>query len=167
MLTKVLYYVLNLLRLGKKMIKMILTGNDARRLIHKHRRHRPRIVFYHAVIDHFTIIKGDLKEMIITDTQEVDLTIQPMDAKGNPAQVDGIPEWVSSDPLIATVVPAVDGLSCVVKAANNLGHVQISVSADADLGEGTEALQGVLELDVVAGKAVALSVIVGEPREQV
>ena len=125
------------------------------------------MVFVKAVIDRLTVIKGDLTTMIITDSQEVDLSIQPVDAKGKPAQVEGAPAWVSSDPLVVAIVPSADGLSCVAKAGDNLGHAQVSVSADADLGTGVRTIAGTLDVDVVAGEAVSLSVVAGTPREQV
>ena len=103
--------------------------------------------------------------LILTNSQEVDLAIQPLDKRGKPAQVDGTPAWSSSDAAKATVAPAADGLSCVAKALDN-GTVQISVSADADLGDGVRTLTGTLDLEIVSGEAVTLSVIAGAPREQ-
>ena len=44
--------------------------------------------------------------------------------------------------------------------------MQISVSADADLGDGVRTLTGTLDLEIVSGEAVTLSVIAGTPREQ-
>lgn len=46
------------------------------------------------------------------------------------------------------------------------GACQISVSADADLGEGIKTLTGVLDLEIVSGEAVSLNIIAGTPREQ-
>jgi len=89
----------------------------------------------------------------------------PVDAKGNPAPVDGAPAWGSSDPTVATVTPAADGLSAMVAAVGPLGKTQISVNADADLGEGFESIAGTLEIEVVAGKAVSLSIKTGTPEE--
>jgi len=111
------------------------------------------------------IIEGELTKMFLTSTQEIDLAIKPLDAKGNAAQVDGTPEWVSSDPNIVLVAPSTDGLSCVAKAMA-IGHAQISVAADADLNEGIETLTGTIEFNVVAGNAVSLGIIAGSPHEQ-
>ncbi len=93
--------------------------------------------------------------MIITDTQQVDLATKPVDKKGNPGQVDGVPVWASRDPTIATVEPAADGLSANVKAATELGTTQISVTADADLGSGVTPIVGTLQIDVVGGQAAS------------
>lgn len=123
-------------------------------------------MFWCCTIDHRILIQGDLKYMIITITQEVDLAIKPLDKKGNSAQVDGTPVWTTSNSGIATVTPAPDGLSCIVKGSTEIGHVQIQVTADADLGTGIRNITGVLEIDVVAGEAVTLGIIAGTPREQ-
>ncbi len=140
---------------------------DAWRLLDNLRgRGQGRLTFCRAVIDKTNTIKGDLKMLIITDSQQCDLAIKPIDRKGKPAQVDGVPVWASSDVTIATVEPAADGLSALVKAADNLGPVQISVTADADLGTGIENITGVLDIEVAAGKAVSLAIIAGTPAEQ-
>jgi hypothetical protein len=104
--------------------------------------------------------------LVITDTQEVGLSISPVDKKGHPAKVDGPPVWTSSDDSIATVSAAEDGLSAVVSANVNLGKAQINVSADADLGEGQTSITGTLEIEVVAGEAVSLAINAGTPSEQ-
>jgi hypothetical protein len=67
---------------------------------------------------------------------------------------------------VATVEPAQDGLSAVVKAADELGTTQISVTADADLGEGVAPIAGTIDIEVVGGQAVALSIVAGTPAEQ-
>lgn len=102
---------------------------------------------------------------ILLATQEVDLAIQPKDKKGNPAQIDGVPAWLSSNPDVVTLVPAQDGLSCLAKAGT-IGTAQVSVTADADLGTGVKQITGMLEINVAAGEAVSVGVIVGTPREQ-
>lgn len=125
-----------------------------------------RIVFFQVALNGTTIL-GDITMVLLTDSQEIDLAIKPLTKKGHPAQVDGTPVWSSSDPQIATVNPAADGLSCVVRAGANLGSVQISVTADADLGAGVAPLTGVLDLEVIGGGAATMSIIAGTPREQI
>ena len=111
----------------------------------------------------FTNFEGD--QMVLKDTEQVVLSVVPVDAKGNTAPVDGAPAWGSSDPAVATVTPAADGLSATVAAVGPLGKTQISVTADADLGEGIESIVGTLEIEVVAGEAVSLSIKTGTPEE--
>lgn len=104
--------------------------------------------------------------MILTDTQKVSCTLDPRNAKGNPAPLDGTPQWASSNPAVATVEPAADGLSAVVTAVAP-GTTQISVTADADLDEGeTREISGTLDIDVKAGEAVTLGITAGTPEEQ-
>lgn len=157
-------------RIKRYMIELSIRARDLDvwRLLHllHSGKKRGRIVFYRATIDHYNVITGDIKMLILTDSQEVDLAIKPVDKKGNPAQVEGIPVWTTSDANIASVTPAADGLSAVVKAAAGLGDVQISVAADADLGPGVTTLTGTLDVSVVAGAAVTLNVAAGQPREQ-
>lgn len=113
---------------------------------------------------------GEITMIQITDTQKVTLSIQPVDAKGNPALVDGAPAWNSSDPSIITVAPSADGLSAVASAAGPLtaegASVQVSVTVDADLGEGTKEISGTLDVTVVAGAAVSVAINAGAPEEQ-
>jgi hypothetical protein len=104
--------------------------------------------------------------MILTDTQKVSCTIDPRNSKGNPAPVDGVPEWASSNAAVATVTPAADGLSAVVVAVG-IGLAQISVTADADLDVGeTRNISGTLDIDVRASEAVTLGITPGTPEEQ-
>lgn len=100
--------------------------------------------------------------LALQNDQQVTASIQPVDAKGNPAKVDGAPEWSSSSEDVAVVKAAPDGLSATV-AGVDIGTCQINVKADADLGEGTTALTGTLDVEVVAGSAVALSITTGTP----
>jgi hypothetical protein len=104
--------------------------------------------------------------LLLTDTQKSTLTIEPVTAKGRPALLDGVPEWSSSNPAVASIEPAVDGLSAVV-VARGAGETQISVTADADLDEGeTREISGVLDVQVKAGEAVSVGIAAGTPEEQ-
>jgi hypothetical protein len=104
--------------------------------------------------------------LILTDEQQVTLSVAFKTAKGNPATVDGAPTWRSSDDSIATVEPSADGLSAVVKAAGPVGTVQVSVEADADLGTGSRLITGTLDIDVRAAEAVVADIAAGAPETQ-
>lgn len=99
---------------------------------------------------------------ILSDIQKVALSITPVDGAGNPAPVEGV-VWASSNEAVLTVVAAEDGLSAVVTAVGPLGQAQVSVKADAQIGEGVVELTGVLDVDVVASQAVSLAVTAGTP----
>lgn len=103
----------------------------------------------------------------LTDVQQVSLTIQPVDAKGNPAPVDGVPAWNVSDATVLDLQVAADGLSAVVTAKGPLtpagGSVQVSVSADADLTSGVTTINGSLDIAVVASQATTVGIVAGTP----
>lgn len=90
------------------------------------------------------------------------VSVRVTDKFGNPANVDGIPAWESTDEAIATVTPSDDGLSCTVISSGKMGTVQISVRLDADLGDGVQELTGLALLDVTAGQASAIALLVSE-----
>lgn len=101
----------------------------------------------------------------LTNTQQAALSISGVDRKGKPAGLDAI-QFSSSDPNVATVTQdTADPSKAVVKAVN-AGTAQINVSADADLGDGVNTLNGALDVTVVAGQAVGLSIGTGTPEEQ-
>lgn len=112
------------------------------------------------------IYYSEVDEMLIKATQMFVATIQPVDAKGNPALVDGMPTWASSNPLVLTVEPAADGLSAMVKAVGPVGTGQVSVQGDADLGEGQKLIIGTLDVEVTPGDAVTFIVQTGAVSEQ-
>ena len=105
-------------------------------------------------------------QMNMTDSQQVGLSIQPVDKKGNPAAVDGVPEWASSNSEVVTVEAAADGLSAVAKAVGPLGTATVSVKADADLGAGVTEIAGSLEITITAGGATSVTITAGTPSEQ-
>ena len=103
--------------------------------------------------------------LTLSVTQKVELHLQPVDSRGNPAPVDGAPAWDVSDPSLIDLVPSTDGLSAVAAAKGPLGHVQITARADARLGPDVREIMGGLEIDLVPAEAVALGISAGEPAE--
>src|SRR6185436_3167778 len=97
--------------------------------------------------------------LILTDEQKVSLTIQPLTAAGNSAKVDGVPVWSVSDSNILSLTVSEDGLSAVVTTVGPLGDCKVSVSADADLGEGIRNLTGTLDITVVAAEAASIGIV--------
>lgn len=83
-------------------------------------------------------------DTLLEDSQRFTLTILETDSHGNSIRFVQIPQWVSSAPSVATVLPAPDGLSATVLAVG-LGTTNITVTADG--------LTGVWNV-VVAGPAI-------------
>jgi hypothetical protein len=106
----------------------------------------------------------------LTATQQEQVTLKVTTKSGKPATLDGIPEWSSSDDSVATVTPAADGMSAVIKAVNDVGGVcQITASGDADLGAGVIPITGFLDVTVAmgsGGQAAVFELIPGAPTEQ-
>ncbi len=108
----------------------------------------------------------DVTMLTLTDIQRCALTIRPVDARGNPAPVEGAPTWGLSDPALLDLQVAADGLSATVLARGPLGTGQVRVDADADLGAGVQTITGLLDVEVVASQAVSLEIATGTPENQ-
>lgn len=96
---------------------------------------------------------------ILTADQQVGLSFSAKDKYGNDAGIDGAPTWTSSDESKVTVNTGADGKSATAVAVGPVGTAQVSVRADADMGDGAREVVGVLDIEVIAGEAslVALS----------
>lgn len=104
--------------------------------------------------------------LVLTDVQKVQLSISPTSAAGNPAPVDGVPVWASSDETVLVVTASEDGMSAEAVTTGKLGKAQVNVSADADLGEGVKTITGVLDVEVKVSEAVSLTVSAGTPTDK-
>lgn len=89
--------------------------------------------------------------------------IRPVDRFGNVAQVDGVPQWSSSNEDVLFLEVAADGLSATAVTTGTVGHAQVHVEVDADLGEGVRAITGLLEVDVMPTEAVTVEIHAGAP----
>ena len=86
----------------------------------------------------------------------VKMQVTYVDAEGNPAKVDGPITWASSDETLAEVeVDSADSSIVTVTPVGPTGQVQITATADADLGDGVRELITVCDMSLVAGEAVA------------
>jgi hypothetical protein len=108
----------------------------------------------------------EVDSMLLKATQECDVTVAYQDSLGNPAQVQGPPEWATDSPSLLALVVAADGLSAVVRATGSVGTGQVTAKADADLGDGVTEIIGVLDFEVVAGDAAVVVLNAGEAREK-
>jgi hypothetical protein len=104
-------------------------------------------------------------ELVITDSQQFTVEIQPVDKAGNPGTLASVPVWSVSDPTILTVVPAADGMSAVVSAKGKLGAAQVNVNGEGDPTPGVNTITGTVAVQVIGGKAVSLQLTAGTPTE--
>jgi len=106
----------------------------------------------------------DIQMLILPNDHQVTASIQPIDSKGNPAAIDGLANWTSSNPAIASVQNvSADSLSADIVPGATLGSCQINVTADADLGSGVATISGVLDVQVAAGQAVGFTIQTAPP----
>lgn len=99
--------------------------------------------------------------------QTVRLFIKPVDKKGNPAVLDGVPVWSTSNSEVATLAVAEDGLSAVLTPVGPLGSCVVSLSADADMGSGVKPLSAATDVQVSSGAAVTLEIQADTPVDTV
>lgn len=98
--------------------------------------------------------------------QTFEATVEFKDNFGNAAEVDDAPVWASSDPAVLEVTASADGMSVVVKSLGPAAPAaQVTVSADADLGDGTETIVGTLDVVVVGGEATVVTIVPGIPHD--
>src|SRR5215813_9890310 len=79
----------------------------------RHKRRKGRIQFTSVQLDRFTIIKGDIMAITITDSQQFVLAAQGVDKKGRPTALDGAVAFTSSDENLLVVTP-IDNLSATI-----------------------------------------------------
>ena len=100
--------------------------------------------------------------LILTDSQEVNLSVTPVSKAGNAVAVE-TPMWSSSDPLVIEIqVDEKDPLKVLVKTTGKIGSAQVQFSCDARIGEGVSPL----DVEVVAGEAVNLKIDAATPTEK-
>ena len=108
---------------------------------------------------------NEVTQMDLRDDQKVLLTIAPVDVKGKPALIDGVPVWAGSDDTVVTIVAASDGLSAVATGVST-GTARVVVTADADLGSGVTPITGSLDFTITGGSAATIAITAGTPANQ-
>ena len=112
------------------------------------------------------LVIGEQTMLVLTDIQQCLLSVAPVDAAGNPGKIDGQPAWSVSNPDVLALTVNEDGLSALVATTGKLGTCQVSVKADADLGEGVKEITGVLDVEVQGSEAVNLNITAGTPENK-
>lgn len=98
----------------------------------------------------------------ITNEEKVQVTLSPTTAAGNPATLDGAPVWTVTEGD-ATVEVSADGMSAFLVSGAPDTNSKITITADADLGEGVVSLEDTVDLAVVLASASVLGIVVGTP----
>ena len=101
----------------------------------------------------------------MTTTQQFTITPNVTNAAGKPAPVEGALVYGSSDESVVKVVPAADSLTALV-VAQGVGDYTVSVSGDADLGEGVTTIVGQASGTVTLGQATSIGISAGPVEEQ-
>lgn len=114
----------------------------------------------------FQTEENPVATQVINDNQQFVARIEPKSKKGNPARVDGVPTWESSDPTVVSVHPSEDGLSALVKAVGPVGAASVKIKADADLGEGVSTIEGSFNVAVEGGAAADFGLAFDSVEEQ-
>lgn len=111
-------------------------------------------------------VKGTNMSYTLPDDKQVQVQVSYVDSKGHPASVDGDVQWASSDDTVCTVTAdTTDSTLAMITPAANLGNVQITATADADLGAGVSNIITPVSISVVAGQAVAGTIApTGDPQ---
>jgi hypothetical protein len=87
---------------------------------------------------------------------QVEMQVSYVDSHGNLAAVDGPVRWAASAADLVTVTAdATDSTLCEVVPLGPIGQVQITATADVDLGAGVKPLITTCDISLVAGEAVA------------
>lgn len=109
----------------------------------------------------WTVEGENMAVTLRASTDQVSASLVIKDANGNPAVVDGVPIWEVSDAEIIAVTVAPDGMSAVIAAQSKPGLAQVTVTVDADLGEGVKPIIGIGEVEVVGGEATVVELQFG------
>ena len=107
--------------------------------------------------------QNNMLEITITNEQKIQVTLTPVTATNNPAQLDGGAtfEVISGTATVAMI--ADNPLSAFLVSGDLPGDSEILVSADADLGDGVETISDIIKLTVAGAKAASLGLTVGAP----
>jgi hypothetical protein len=105
--------------------------------------------------------QGEFQMMLPVD-KSVAATASFVDAKGNPAVVEGVPVWGTDRPDLLAVTDNGDG-SATVACVGPLGSGQVTCTGDADMGAGVVPVVLMGTIEVIAGAAVGGVINFGEP----
>lgn len=112
-------------------------------------------------------IEGNITMVSLKVTQYVEGQLQPVDRLGNPAQVEaGSVRFQSADDTVFRAAQDTENELNVRLIATGVGVAQLTYTADADLGEGIETIEGFTNVEVLPAEAVGFGITFGDPQEQ-
>lgn len=98
--------------------------------------------------------------------QQVHVKVAFKDRKGKDANVDGPPQWATDNSDVLALTPDADGMGCLC-AGIIAGPAKVQATADALIGDGTEPVIAVMDLNCTTGKATVGTISVdGSPTDQ-
>lgn len=101
---------------------------------------------------------------VMTDSQQVNITVKFVDKKGNAATVPNPPTWAVDNTELLAVTPAADGMSADVVAVGPLGDGTVSVKALDN--SGNTVASGSLAVTITGGGATTATLTPSTPTEQ-
>lgn len=111
--------------------------------------------------------KGDLiMAFQMSNSQFTTLHVKFVDKKGQPAPVDGPPQWSTDNSDVLALALATDGMSCTISSIGPIGAATVTLQADADLGAGVTPIIGTLDVTITGGTAVSVTIDADPPTEQ-
>lgn len=103
-------------------------------------------------------VRGIIMSTTLHIGRQFTASITPRDDDGHAVPVDGVPVWASEGGLVE-LEPFADGLSCLIRNHDSIGTDAVTVTADADLGEGVVQIVARLELDLAHPQATSLDLV--------
>jgi hypothetical protein len=100
-------------------------------------------------------------EVTMTTEEKVQVTVSPLTATGQPAQLDGPVSFMvmSGD----CTVEVIDDTNAYLVSGSALADSLVQVSADADLGSGVQTLEDAVTVHVLGAMATSLGLRAGAP----
>lgn len=141
---------------------ILLQKSKENNILHRHKKLRFKILTNNQIIE------GENLVVQLTSVQFVEITLAPVDLRGNPAPVENI-VWESSDPSKLEIVPDAENPAHIrVNALGPVGTAQINVSADVNMDpEIAQSISDFVAFEIRVAFANSLGLSVTEPQDQV
>lgn len=102
----------------------------------------------------------------LNNLQEVEVQVAFTDDAGRAVSIDGPPRWQANDETLIEVDVAEDGRSAIVRTLGGTGSTFVTVSADAQLGDGVRSISGAFDVTITESGDVRIQFSFGTPRNR-